>query len=408
MKTSLLVAAFTALIVGSLSEQAEAQRLRFPTSASASPTTTYVPFQNGAQPYQSITANSPIFMAAAPGAPGVTLGSPQPFVNSPPTFDAYAQPGGMATQPYVQQPYTQPGLAPAPATGWGANPIPSATGQFQFVQPNGVYATVPRFLQQMRVRHTWLKGSGGSATKMGMNSTEVDGTFLFPLFYLKDPFLLTPGFAVHFTEGPVGNDPAANLPSRLYDAYVDLGWQPVMTQWLKADLGIRVGAYSDFQTYTSKAWRILGRGMAVWSHSNTMEFRAGVMYLDRVSLKLIPAGGVIWMPGGPQGDIRWDFLFPNPKFSQRLTYLGTWDLWWYIAGELGGGSWSMQRMTPVTVDEVEYQDYRLITGLEWTTVSGVKGFIEAGWAFSRELKYQSGAGNVSLGDTFMLRGGVTF
>ena len=400
------LAALTITFVGSFTGSTEAQRLRFPPSASVSPTTTYVPFQSTSQPYRSITANQPVFMASQPA---VTLGVPQPALGGPPTFDAYAPTGGAVNQPafqqpYVQQPYVQPGTTTG--LGWGgAAPFPSSTGQYQFIQPNGTYGSVPRFLQQARGRYTWLNGGGGSTTELGINTIEVDGTFIFPLFYMKDPFLLTPGFAVHFLDGLATHD----LPDEFFDAYVELGWQPVMTQWLKADLAVRVGVYSDFQKWNDDSLRILGRGLAIWSHSSTMEFRAGLIYLDRLKTKLLPAGGVVWMPGGPNGDIRWDFLFPNPKFSQRLTYFGTWDLWWYIAGEYGMGSWAFQSTTlfgGATAGQADINDLRLIAGLEWTTVSGIKGFVEAGWVFNRE--FYTGGTNIDLKDTLMLRGGVTF
>lgn len=391
--TSALVA-LTLLTVALSAKPSEAQRLRFPSS---SPTTTYVPFKT--EPLQAVAAKQPIFVA---NQPNVSLGGIQPI--GAPTFDAYANPGAMTTQPVVQ-----PLVQPAPAPSWGGGTTwPSATGQYQFMQPDGTYGSVPRFLQQFRIRHTWINGTGGSPTKMGVNTTEVDGTFLVPFFYLKDPFLITPGFAVHFLEGPAAVDPDQQMPARLYDAYVQLGWQPVITQWLKADLAVRAGVYSDFEKYDNQAIRVLGHGYGVWSHSATTEFRAGVIYLDRLGVKILPAGGVTYMPGGPNGDTRWDFLFPNPKFSWRLRYFGTWDVWWYVAGEYGQGAWAIQRSVPAGTDEVEYRDYRLITGLEWTTVSGIKGFVEAGWVFGRELEYRSAMGNTDLSDTFMLRGGITF
>ncbi len=399
-KSALVALSF--LVLGCVSTSAEAQRLRFPSTVSSGPTTAYVPFKSGAvasapapyQPYQSITVNQPVVGQPTFGQPGVTLQGIQPAPAAP-TFDPYASPGMQLTQPIA---------TPAP-TGFGAPALPSIAGQYHYTDPNCQPGVYQRFLQQVRVRNTWLGGSGGSTTEMDINTTEVDGTFMIPFFYLKDPFLLTPGFAVHFLGGPDGAA-GSDMPARLYDAYLDLGWQPVITQWLRADLGIRTGIYSDFEKWDSDSVRILGRGLAVWSHSSTMEFRAGVVYLDRLGTKLLPAGGVVWMPGGPNGDMRWEFLFPNPKFSQRLTYFGTWDVWWYLAAEYGLGMWALQRGG--TTDRVDINDLRAIVGLEWTTVSGVKGFVEGGYVFNRELDFASNVGDVDLDATFMLRGGIIF
>ncbi|REJ65872.1 MAG: hypothetical protein DWQ31_16375 [Planctomycetota bacterium] len=417
LKLSSALVALVSLIGVWGSASAEAQRLRFPTLADSSSNTAYVPFRNqpslaagqpffGNQPLfgnqpQAVTVNQPPFQA---GPPTVTLPGIQPL-GTPGTLDQYATPGATTAPQFVQPGAPGLGLGP-PMFGTTGRALPSATGQYLFAQPNGTYGSVPRLLQQVRLRHTWLNADGQSPTELGINTSEIDGTFIFPFFYLKDPLLLTSGFAIHLFEGPVGDDPMAALPGQLYDAYGELGWQPIIAQWLRADLAVRVGAYSDFEKVNSESIRVLGRAIAIWSHSSTLEFQAGVIYLDRVGIKLLPAGGVVWMPGGPNGDMRWDILFPNPKLAQRLTYFGTWDVWWYVAGEYGGGSWSLGRDTGQ--DEVEYEDLRLLVGLEWTTVSKIKGFVEFGWAFDRQLNYRSLMGNTDLDDTFLLRGGVIF
>jgi hypothetical protein len=83
--------------------------------------------------------------------------------------------------------------------------------------------------------------------------------------------------------------------------------------------------------------------------------------------------------------------------------------WWvYVAGELGGGSWHFQRANGQD-DAYDYNDLRLILGLEWKnqSVPGLGGYFEAGYAFNREIEYASNPG-FDPDDTVMLRGGVTF
>ncbi len=56
-----------------------------------------------------------------------------------------------------------------------------------------------------------------------------------------------PGFAFHFVDVPTTTFANfADLPPRMYDAFLDTSWKPVVTNWLSADLGVRVGVYSDF------------------------------------------------------------------------------------------------------------------------------------------------------------------
>jgi hypothetical protein len=288
----------------------------------------------------------------------------------------------------------------------------------------------PRFLQQVRLRHTWLNREGLHG--LGWNASELSGTFLIPFFFPQNaPLLLTPGFAAHFTDGPGGAvlfDPfapapglsrsgsGADLPSRLYDAFLDVGWTPQLTTGLSADVGFRAGLYSDFQDIRKESWRFQGRGFGVWRTSDTHQWRAGVIFVDRVDIKLIPAGGLIWTPGGPNGNIRWEILFPNPKLAQRLTTWHNTDVWWYVAGEYGGGSWAVSRPVLNTFsgvrrdfdDEVDYNDIRILLGIETVSHYGLKALFEVGYVFNRKLDYVSNAFDFEPKETFLVRGGLTY
>ena len=288
----------------------------------------------------------------------------------------------------------------------------------------------PRFVQQIRLRHTWLNRQG--VRGLGWNTSELSATFLFPfLFNQNAPLLVTPGFAAHFTDGPgglVGFSPflpapgllplntGANLPPQLYDAYLDVAWTPQITYALGADVGFRAGVYSDFGKIDQDSVRFQGRGYGVWQTSETHQWRAGLIYVDRVDIKLLPAGGLIWMPGGPTGNVIWEILFPNPKLSQRLTTWRNTDVWWYVAGEYGGGSWQADRarvntftgVRTTSTDRFDYNDIRIILGLESKSHYGLKAFAEAGYVFNRELDFVSNAFDFKPKDTFMVRGGLTY
>jgi hypothetical protein len=60
-------------------------------------------------------------------------------------------------------------------------------------------------------------------------------------------------------------------------------------------------------------------------------------------------------------------------------------------------------------DRIDYNDIRVSGGIEWETQTFIRGHIEVGYVFDRELVFESGAPpNFSLDDTFMIRGGVDF
>ena len=107
-----------------------------------------------------------------------------------------------------------------------------------------------------------------------------------------------------------------------------------------AEIGFRIGAYTDFKTLNEDSLRIQGLGLGVFRLTPTLTAKIGAMYLDRNKIKILPAGGILWTPT-PQ--VRFDIFFPQPKLSAYLTTVGRYELWWYVAGEYGGGAWTIER-----------------------------------------------------------------
>jgi hypothetical protein len=264
-----------------------------------------------------------------------------------------------------------------------------------------------RFFQDIHFEGTWLAGSGG--TEFGVSTLEISASHDFPFFYNASPIRVTPGFAVHFLDGPrsAAFAGAPDLPPRLYDAYLDASWKPVITTWLSADLGVRVGVYSDFREVNSDSIRVISRGLAVFTLSPCWQIAAGVIYVDRFDTKLLPAGGVVWTP---TPDSRWEIIFPQPKVAHRLNTVGNVEWWWYVGGEWGGGAWTVRRVGG-TADAFDYNDLRVIAGLEWhnLTVTGLSGFFEVGYVFEREIDYAiTATPTAEPKETVMLRMGVAY
>lgn len=359
---------------------------------------------------------------ALPAAPAIKTTPPPsgtlaPSIPPPPQtpgFDPYADPT-LPTSPYQHPAGTVPPLVTDPAMA-GQKPL--------FTQ--STFGQWPRFLQQIRFRQSYL--NRGGLTGLGWMTTDLSGSFLIPLSFMPEnaPLLVTPGFALDLLSGPGGlysgvpQTPTAQMPAKLYSGYLDFGWSPQLTHKLSADLGFRGGVYSDFHTLTSKSLRWMGRAYGVWQKNDTHQWRAGLVYIDRLSIKLLPAGGLIWTPGGSDGRMKADILFPNPKFSYRLNSFRNTDIWWYLAGEYGGGTWS-QKFLPDnppwpgypaglagTSGRVEYNDLRLISGLEWTGSIGLKGFVESAYVWNRQLRYDPNYTLYNPPSTWMVRAGVTY
>jgi len=259
------------------------------------------------------------------------------------------------------------------------------------------------FFQTLDFENTWLCG-GSAPHALGEYQAELRGTFALPLPSRRHPLLLMPGFAVHWLEGPK----AADLPPRLYDAYLQLRWLHKLSSRWSADLSVTPGVYSDFEQSSHEAIRTSGHFGAMWDWTPTTKIALGVVYLDRRDYRILPFAGMIWEPSP---DVIFELMVPRPKIARRVYWYGamTDDVqdWVYLAGEIGGGTWAMRR-TDGTDDVVTYSDLRLILGLERKVLFGMDYRMEMAYVFARKLKYESAAPELIPSDTIMLRAGLTY
>ena len=379
-----------------LPTSAGAQRVQIPLSQ---------PSSNFAAPPLASTptpvAPGPVF---DPYAAGSALGPPPPTV--PYTFSQPLPPGQpLSSAPGFGQPsvstFGQPGQPfaaqqTAPLLPDGV-PLSWEPGTYGFQQGDGSFVRFTKFVQKLDGEYTHLFG-GSSADDLQLNRVQVTSTFAWPIHgNLETPLLLTPGFVYNAFDDSV----FAPFPGELYEAYLDTAWFPQINEFVGAELGFRTGVWTDFDEVNSDSVRLLGRGLAVVRITPKAELLAGVVYLDRERIKLLPAGGIRWRP---TPDLEVDAVFPNPAIRRRLGSPGTTDWWIFLAGEYGGGSWTHEFAT----DGVDYNDLRVSLGIEFETQSQVTGTFEVGYVFDREIYLPLGGGPVALefDDTVMLRAGI--
>ncbi|MCA9152738.1 MAG: hypothetical protein KDA92_25715, partial [Planctomycetales bacterium] len=349
------------------------------------------------------------------GAPvGATpYGSTPPYLPTapaPPTWPAPGITGG--TTPYAPYgaPYAAPYNAPygaAPANPYGANPY-AASPYGTTPYGSGSYGPpFRRLFQDTGFRYTWLPGAEGN--ELEINEVEVSTTAFFPHFLRSNgPLRVTPGFAFDFLDGPSGpGNPA--LPAQLYSAYLDFGWAPEFNNQFSADVSFRSGVYSDFDSFTTHSLRMMGTGLGVVRITPTIAAKLGATYIDRARIKVLPVAGILWQPN-PQ--TRWDILFPSPKLATYWTTIGNSQVWWYLGGEYGGGSWTFRRdLAPNAgaAERADLNDIRVFLGIEWQNLNRWYGFIEGGYVFDREIYYVvEPSDRISLNNTWMLRAGLSF
>jgi hypothetical protein len=358
-----------------------------------------------------------------------------PLPPPPPGWDAY---GPQATQvfqpPTMAMPQTstwapsaisgQPGYpgystaAPSLAPTQGPPSTSSSLFPPGYPTQNSTFQQTMRLYQGARGSWAYLFGDG-QGTNVGINEFDTTATFAVPFFHNSQanlnhaPLLITPGFGLQLWDGPQTTPTmTADLPSSTYDVFVDTAWNPQFTPLFGAELGLRIGIYTNWNTFVWQSWRIMGRAVGTLQLTPTMQGKAGIVYLDRNLVKMLPVIGLTWTP---DADTRYDILFPTPRVTRRLTTLGSRNVWGYLAGEYGGGAWTFNRSTYgySGVSPFDYNDIRVTLGTEFVPITGhgLTGNMEVGYVFARQLFYVDGppAGQYQdLPSTLMLRVGLAY
>jgi hypothetical protein len=261
----------------------------------------------------------------------------------------------------------------------------------------------PGALQQAIITVTELPRLGDDG--LGLTTIDTSLTIGMPAPTVDSPLLLTPGFGATFVdEVPGPNDPG--LPAGLYDAWLQARWMRKIGQQLGVDFAVAPGWYSDLQTGSGKALRITGHGFGAWEWNEDLRVVAGVIYLDRYDVNLLPAGGLLWTP---DDDRRFELIFPRPRLAWRVARESRAAQWLYVAGEFGGNQWAVRRDDGVS-DVVVYHDYRLLVGWERRPEQlGASWRLETGWVTGRLVEYYvSETADYHPGDTFLVRAGLWY
>jgi hypothetical protein len=258
----------------------------------------------------------------------------------------------------------------------------------------------PGMLQQALSMATELPKLG--ADGLGLTTLEKTVTIGLPAPTVHSPLLLTPGFVATFVDKPAG----ADMPNELFEAYVQARWLRKVGKRLGVDLAVSPGWYSDFKNDTPQALRITGHGFGAWEASEDLRIVAGLIYLDRYDVNMLPAGGLLWTPSD---DKRFELIFPRPRLAWRIAERPRASHWAYVAAEFGGNQWATQSNTGN--DQVMViRDYRLLAGWERRPAQlGLSWRVEGGWVTGRTVQYYfSNDQTFHPTDTFLVRAGVWY
>ena len=171
-------------------------------------------------------------------------------------------------------------------------------------------------LQRVDFTTTWLPRDGGGG--IGFIDADANATVAVPMPVPGDKsyLLFTPDIQTHFVDGPVTPD----LPPRLYDASLLIQFLGQLPNDVLFDVGAEPGWHSDGDnTSSSHDFRTALYAAIGYRFSPTFAFGAGVGYLDRRDIGLIPIVGLIWVPNP---DTRFELYPPKPRIEYRIKPVG--------------------------------------------------------------------------------------
>jgi hypothetical protein len=268
----------------------------------------------------------------------------------------------------------------------------------EFVETPVPRGTRDGIFQSAHFISTWLPPLNDGEPRIVELSTYA--VFALPCPTRDSPLILTPGYETYFFSQPEPVD----LPDAVHGAYLEVRWLKKLTDAWGMDLSVMPGVYSDFEQDTGEGFRIPARALVSVDSSPALKWVAGVVYLDRNDISFLPAGGLIWTP---HDDVRYDLVFPKPKIAWRFRNMGDVEDWCYLAGEFGGGAWSVER-TDGSADILYERDYRFLVGVERKHFGWFHSRIETGFVFGRAFEYDSDGSEIELDPTILLRAALRY
>ena len=240
---------------------------------------------------------------------------------------------------------------------------------------------------------------------LGWGDLEAGVVFGFPFFRRDSPLLITPRYGVHFLDGAETYD----LPDQVYDASFEFRHMRKFGSgpWAM-DVAVTLGHYSDYEGDDADAFRVSGRGLAVYEAQPGVKWILGVAYLNRAGASVLPVAGVIY---DPNPSVSYELIFPRPRVSWQLPWSNPDqgdERCGYIGGEFGGGVWSIAHPPTGDHDLLTYSDVRVLAGYERKIIGGLTRRFEIGYVFARQMEFTSATPEVDLDDTLFARLGLAY
>ncbi|MGE0608402.1 MAG: hypothetical protein AB7O62_15000 [Pirellulales bacterium] len=336
---------------------------------------------------------------AQEAAASPTMETVEPYAISPPGNSEEIQyeqlpplPGAPANA-IVEAPPVQQDCPPAVSRLFRNYPIdfdPDQASQW----PRATVADREFTLHLSELSETWL---AANTNNMGLATTHVE----FELAFAgpNSRISVAPSFQMHLLNGP--NRP--DLPARLYDIDLEttFTWR-VSPRWTW-ELTVMPIVQSDFETSNTRL-RLFGSVVGRYELTPVSSLVFGALASPYRGQSIILVLGLQWTPND-----RWqvDFVLPEPKVAWKLPDHWLPSSWLYVRSQLFGGTWDYRQPNGQN-GILEYDDQRLMIGLEGMFAGGGRWFVEGGIAYERQLWLPSSGRGRYLSDVGILQGGLRF
>lgn len=221
--------------------------------------------------------------------------------------------------------------------------------------------------------------------------------FKFDVIREEGPFWMQGFFGWNFLNGPT----TAAVAPQTYDLGVEFNYSRKLGDTWGLALSVSPLFSTDFDNKSRDSFRLTAGGLLTFQADDVTRLVAGLTFLDRPDLPFIPIAGLKWMV---TENLEMDLLVPRPKLAWRFDRDQEREAWFYTAGEVGGGSWAIERENQMN-DRLGYRDLRWVWGVESRQINGSRRVLEAGYVFDRRISLYRGTGDERLGNSFVFRWG---
>ena len=282
-----------------------------------------------------------------------------------------------------------------------AQPLPLASEVQEVIEE----VEPPSWLNQFADNHVYLwhenrdsleiliRDSGGfGITSLGLASAEMEW---------GGPIWANFKFNWNFLSGPV----QAEVRPQTYDLTFELNYAEQIDEIWGLHFQLAPTWATDWDNKTSDAFRLIGGGLVTMTVDEGVVWLLGAMALDRPDLEFVPTFGLRLF----DDEFEMDLVIPRPRIAWRTDSDDEdgEECWMYVAGELGGGSWAIERENHLK-DRLGYRDLRLLFGWETKEPDGSREVFEFGWVFDRKIEFDRYGGSTRLGETAVIRWGQTY